>query len=48
MNQKTVKLLKKYAHLKGMNVKELKQEWLAKSPQQKETFRKEIEKALAE
>ena len=24
MNQKTVKLLKKYAHLKGMNVKELK------------------------
>lgn len=47
MNAKTVKLIKKFASLKGISEKQAKREWLGKSPVQKDKQRQEIAKELA-
>jgi hypothetical protein len=41
MNQRTAKLLKKYSNLKGVNVKQLKREWLSMNESQKDIKRQE-------
>ncbi|MEM7184247.1 MAG: hypothetical protein AAF518_25330 [Spirochaetota bacterium] len=50
MNQKTVKLLRKYAKLKGMDEmvakKSLKREWLAMDKSAKDAKRQEMVQAL--
>ncbi|WP_167880162.1 hypothetical protein [Leptospira fletcheri] len=46
MNQKTAKLLKKYAEAKGFSEKQLKREWLVLNQQQKDAKRQEILKDL--
>ena len=47
MNQKTVKILKKYSDLKGLNPKTLKREWLSLSESQKDIKRQEYLAALS-
>ena len=42
MNQKTVKLLKKYADLKGLNEDDLKKEWMSLGQHEKSSKRQEI------
>lgn len=42
MNQKTVKLLKKYADLKGLNEEDLKKEWMSLGQHEKSSKRQEI------
>ncbi|PJZ71276.1 hypothetical protein CH373_01880 [Leptospira perolatii] len=46
MNQKTSKLLKKYAEAKGISEKQMKREWLVLNQQQKDKKRQEILKEL--
>ncbi|MCG9873941.1 MAG: hypothetical protein MH321_04050 [Leptospiraceae bacterium] len=46
MNAKTVKLLKKFATLKGISDKQIKREWLGKSPVEKDKKKQEILKEL--
>ncbi|EPG73690.1 hypothetical protein LEP1GSC058_3649 [Leptospira fainei serovar Hurstbridge str. BUT 6] len=46
MNQKTAKLIKKYAEAKGINEKQIKREWLVLNQQQKDAKRQEILKEL--
>ncbi|WP_167882063.1 MULTISPECIES: hypothetical protein [Leptospira] len=46
MNQKTAKLLKKYAEAKGINEKQIKREWLVLNEFQKDQKRQEILKEL--
>ncbi len=46
MNQKTAKLLKKYAEAKGINEKQIKREWLVLDQTQKDQKRQEILKEL--
>jgi hypothetical protein len=47
MNQKTAKVIKKYAELKGINSKSLKKEWLSLNESQKDIKRQEYLSALA-
>lgn len=47
MNAKTVKLLKKYASLKGISDKQIKREWLGRSPREKDNKKQEIIQELA-
>lgn len=42
MNEKTVKLLNKYAELKGINKKQIKREWTALNESEKDKKRQEI------
>jgi hypothetical protein len=42
MNQKTVKILKKYSDLKGINIKQLKREWLSLDESTKDIKRQEM------
>ncbi|WP_155722273.1 hypothetical protein [Leptospira weilii] len=46
MNQKTAKLLNKYAELKGVSLKQIKREWLVLNEHQKDQKRQEILKEL--
>ncbi|AXR60277.1 hypothetical protein DQM68_05690 [Leptospira mayottensis] len=46
MNQKTAKLLNKYAELKGVSSKQIKREWLVLNEHQKDQKRQEILKEL--
>lgn len=46
MNEKTAKLLNKYAAAKGSNSKELKREWLSLSAKERFQKRQEILKDL--
>ncbi|EPG65310.1 hypothetical protein ACE5IS_10095 [Leptospira wolffii] len=46
MNQKTAKLLKKYAEAKGISDKQIKREWLVLNETQKDQKRQEILKEL--
>jgi coenzyme F420-reducing hydrogenase delta subunit len=46
MNQKTVKLLKKYADLKGIDKKQIKREWLSMNESEKDVKRQEIVSVL--
>ncbi|AMX57201.1 hypothetical protein LEP1GSC016_3119 [Leptospira borgpetersenii serovar Hardjo-bovis str. Sponselee] len=46
MNQKTAKLLNKYAELKGVSSKQIKREWLILNEHQKDQKRQEILKEL--
>ena len=46
MNQKTVKLLKKYADLKGIDKKQIKREWLSLNEMEKDKKRQEIVSVL--
>ncbi|EQA35646.1 hypothetical protein LEP1GSC050_3636 [Leptospira broomii serovar Hurstbridge str. 5399] len=46
MNQKTAKLIKKYAEAKGISEKQIKREWLVLNQQQKDAKRQEILKEL--
>ncbi|MBE7412733.1 MAG: hypothetical protein L6Q54_02055 [Leptospiraceae bacterium] len=46
MNQKTVKLLKKFAKAKGISEKDIKREWLVLNEFQKDKKRQEILSAL--
>ncbi len=46
MNQKTAKLLNKYAELKGISSKQIKREWLVLNEHQKDQKRQEILKEL--
>lgn len=46
MNQKTVKLLKKYADLKGIDKKQIKREWLSLNEIEKDKKRQEIVSVL--
>lgn len=47
MNAKTVKILRKYANLKGLDLKNLKREWLSLNEFQKDKKRQEYLAALA-
>ncbi len=47
MNQKTAKVLKKFADLKGVDPKSLKKEWLSLNESQKDIKRQEYLAALA-
>lgn len=47
MNQKTVKIIRKYADLKGIEPKALKREWLSLNESQKDIKRQEFLAALA-
>jgi hypothetical protein len=46
MNAKTVKLLKKYASLKGISDKQIKREWLAKTPVEKDKTKQQMTSEL--
>ncbi|WCL49079.1 hypothetical protein [Leptospira sp. GIMC2001] len=46
MNAKTVKILKKYAALKGISDKQIKREWLGKSQNEKDKKKQEMVKEL--
>ncbi len=46
MNAKTVKLLKKYATMKGISKKQIKREWMGKSYMEKDVRKQEILKEL--
>lgn len=46
MNQKTVKLLKKYATMKGISEKQIKREWQGQSNLAKDKKRQEMLKEL--
>lgn len=46
MNAKTVKLLKKFATLKGIPDKQVKREWMGKTPVEKDKKKQEILKEL--
>lgn len=47
MNAKTVKILKKYASLKGISDKQIKREWLGQTPQAKDKKKQEMIQELA-
>lgn len=47
MNEKTAKLLNKYATARGQNVKELKREWLSLNGKERFLKRQELLKELA-
>lgn len=47
MNAKTVKILRKYANLKGLDIKNLKREWLSLNEFQKDQKRQEYLAALS-
>ncbi len=46
MNEKTAKLLNRYAQTRGSNVKELKKEWLAMNAKERFLKRQELLKEL--
>jgi hypothetical protein len=46
MNSKTAKIIKKYSDLKGINVKQLKREWLSLNESEKDKKRQEYLTAL--
>lgn len=47
MNAKTIKILRKYANLKGLNIKNLKREWLSFNEFEKDKKRQEYLSALS-
>ena len=47
MNQKTAKIIRKFAELKGIETKTLKREWLSMNESQKDIKRQEYLAALA-
>jgi hypothetical protein len=47
MNNKTAKLIKKHAELKGINPKQAKREWLSLNEFQKDAKRQEVISTLA-